>query len=300
VAVWDELRVFLTWLRDEQSGTLLEFPDPRYKEGQPPPFQITLAPSAVAVAEDLHRRFGDSVLLTVGCLPYPPGRPPDRPLDILTRPPPGELLDPQEAEARLDGPATVRSGQTLHHGLLVRNLTGRELTIATNGQVTAVVVDPRTGNVIGGFAEAQHPIGIDFRVAPGTTRADPAPHWDRQLHARSGLHRARWIMGHPSPARPAAGYAHSRTAADPHSPPHDYRLRSQPSPSAGRPRTSEAPVRSRLVVMMAGCRRSCPGPTGDLARRMCAGRDEPMALWQMDIMGGVFLADGREIKLVSG
>jgi hypothetical protein len=33
---------------------------------------------------------------------------------------------------------------------------------------------------------------------------------------------------------------------------------------------------------------------------MCAGRDEPMALWQMDIMGGVFLADGREIKLVSG
>jgi hypothetical protein len=173
VAVWDELRVFLTWLRDEQSGTLLEFPDPRCEEGQPPPFQITLAPSAVAVAEDLHRRFGDSVLLTVGCLPYPPGRPPDRPLDILTRPPPGELLDPQEAEARLDGPATVRSGQTLHHGLQVRNLTGRELTIATNGQVTAVVVDPRTGNVIGGFAEAQHLIGIDFRVAPGTTERIP-------------------------------------------------------------------------------------------------------------------------------
>jgi hypothetical protein len=59
-----------------------------------------------------------------------------------------DLLDPQEAEARLDGPATVRSGQTLHHGLLVCNLAGRELTIATNGQVTAVVVDPRTGKVM--------------------------------------------------------------------------------------------------------------------------------------------------------
>lgn len=172
MAVWEELRVILTSLRDEQSGTLLEFPDPSYEEGQPPPFQITLAPSAVAVAEDLHRRFGHSVLLTVGCLPYPPGRPPDRPLDILTRPP-SELLDPQEAEARLDGPAAVRSGETLHHGLLVRNLTGRELTIVTNGQVTAVVVNPRTGSVIGGFAEAQHPIWIDFRVAPGTTERIP-------------------------------------------------------------------------------------------------------------------------------
>jgi len=29
-------------------------------------------------------------------------------------------------------------------------------------------------------------------------------------------------------------------------------------------------------------------------------REEPMALWQMDIMGGVFLSDGTELKLVSG
>ncbi|MFI7681032.1 IS481 family transposase [Actinophytocola sp. NPDC049390] len=29
-------------------------------------------------------------------------------------------------------------------------------------------------------------------------------------------------------------------------------------------------------------------------------RDEPMALWQMDIVGGVFLTDGREVKIVTG
>ena len=29
-------------------------------------------------------------------------------------------------------------------------------------------------------------------------------------------------------------------------------------------------------------------------------REEPMALWQLDIMGGVFLCDGTELKLVSG
>lgn len=29
-------------------------------------------------------------------------------------------------------------------------------------------------------------------------------------------------------------------------------------------------------------------------------RDAPMQLWQLDIMGGVFLADGRKCKLVTG
>jgi hypothetical protein len=115
MAVWDELRVILTRLRDQQPAALLQWPDPRDEQGRPPPFQITLAPSAGAVAEDLHRRFGDSVVLTVGCLPYPPGRQPDRPLDHLTRQPPGELLDPHEAEISLDGPATVGSGRLVQH-----------------------------------------------------------------------------------------------------------------------------------------------------------------------------------------
>jgi hypothetical protein len=173
MTVWDELRPVLARLRDEQHGTLVEFPDPRYEEGQPPPYQITLAPTAVAVAEDLHRRFGDSVRLTVGRLPYPPGRQPDRPLGHLIRQPPGELLDPQEAEVRLDGPAIVRSGQTLRHGLLVRNLTGRVLPIATNGNLTAVVLDPQTGHVVGGFAGAQTMPLIMFPVAPGSTQRIP-------------------------------------------------------------------------------------------------------------------------------
>ncbi len=29
-------------------------------------------------------------------------------------------------------------------------------------------------------------------------------------------------------------------------------------------------------------------------------RSRPMALWQMDVMGGVFLADGTELKVVTG
>jgi hypothetical protein len=167
---WDELRVILTRLRDEQLDDLLLFPDPSHQEGQPPPYQITLAPTAVAVAEDLHTRFGDSVELTVGALPYPPSRPPRWP--PITEPP-AELLSPQQATVELDEPAVVRSGHTLRHGLLLRNHSGDDLKIATNGHLTTAVVDPATGEVVGGFAGAQVAPLITFRVAPGQTGQIP-------------------------------------------------------------------------------------------------------------------------------
>ena len=75
MTTWDELRVILTRLRDEQPGVVLAFPNPSRQEAQPPPYQIMLAPTAVAVAEDLHTRFGDSVELRVGALPYRPASP---------------------------------------------------------------------------------------------------------------------------------------------------------------------------------------------------------------------------------
>jgi hypothetical protein len=170
MTVWDELRVILTWLRNEQPDDLLGFPNPINQEGQPPPYQITLAPTAVAVAEDLHARFGDSVELTVGALPYPPGRLPRWP--PVTKPP-AEMLSPQQATVELDGPAVVRSGHTLWHALLLRNHSGDHLKIPTNGQLTTAVVDPATGAVVGGFAGAQAIPLITYRVAPGHTEPIP-------------------------------------------------------------------------------------------------------------------------------
>ena len=170
MAVWDELKVVLVRLRDEQPGPLMQYPMPEVDEGRQPPFEVRLEPWAAATAEELHRQFGDDVELTVGALPYPPGRqPPPRP---APDPPPG-LLDPREITAELDGPAAVRSGHTLRHGLLVGNLTRQELTIATNGQVTVVVVDPRTGQAVGGYAGFQTLAGIFFRVAAGATERIP-------------------------------------------------------------------------------------------------------------------------------
>jgi hypothetical protein len=174
MAVWDELRLALVRLLEEQTGALRGYPDPSRSEAGPPPYSIRLAPWAEAVAGELSGRFGDDVDLTVGALPYPPGRSPHSPVHRQrhTREP-ISLLDTREAEVELDGLAVVRSGHTLRHGLLVRNRTGGELQIATNGQVTASIVDLQTGEEVGGFFGAQTLPLIMFRIAPGGTERIP-------------------------------------------------------------------------------------------------------------------------------
>ena len=164
MAVWDELKVVLGRLRDEQPDALMQYPTPEVDEGRQPPFVIRLAPWAAATAEELHQQFGDDIELTVGALPYPPGGHAPRPSASGPLP---DLLDPHEIAAELDGPAVVGSGHTLRHGLLLRNRTGRDLQFATNGQVTATVVDPHTGEIVGGFAGFQALPLVIFRVAPG-------------------------------------------------------------------------------------------------------------------------------------
>jgi hypothetical protein len=170
VAVWDELKVVLVRLRDEQPRALLGYPMPDVDEDRRPPFSIRLAAWAAATAEDLHRQFGDDVVLTVGALPYPPGgQPSPRP----ARGEPVPLLDPHELAAELDGPAVVRSGDSLGHGLLLTNVTGVDIQIETNGHVTADVVDPKTGEVIGGSSGPQLLPLILFRIEPGQTERIP-------------------------------------------------------------------------------------------------------------------------------
>ena len=67
----------------------------------------------------------------------------------------------------------VRSGHTLRHGLLLRNLSSDEINLATNGQVTVDVVDPETEQVVGGFAGAQLLMRVVFHVARGETERIP-------------------------------------------------------------------------------------------------------------------------------
>ena len=164
MTAWDELKPVISRLRDQRPGALMSHPSLKVHGDRTPPFEIWLAPWAADTAEELRRQFGDDVELTVGDLPYPPGRQGPR------RHAPGQipdLLDPREVTAELDGPAVVSSGHTLRHHLTVHNLTGSELQIATNGHVTATVVDPQTGEVVGGFSGAQAMPLMFFRAAPG-------------------------------------------------------------------------------------------------------------------------------------
>jgi hypothetical protein len=170
MAVWDDLKAVLVRLRDDQPGVLVQFPMPEVDEGRAPPFKIRLAPWAASTAEELHRRFGDDVELTVGALPYPPD--PQRHPQSTTAPPPG-LIDSREITAQLDGPAVVQSGHTLRHGLLLLNHSGREVQIATNGQATAAVVDLRSGEVVGGYSGPQTLPLVIFRVAAGAVGRIP-------------------------------------------------------------------------------------------------------------------------------
>lgn len=166
MSVWDELKMVIVRLRDEQPGALRQYPMPEVDERRQPPFAIHLAAWTVDAAEELHRQFGDNVELTVGALPYPPGARPE-PTPAADELP--ALLNPREIAAELDGPAVIKSGHELRHGLLLRNFTDSELRIPTNGTVFADVVDPETGEAVGGFHGARTLMLMVFRVAPGET-----------------------------------------------------------------------------------------------------------------------------------
>jgi len=166
MAVWDELKPVIVRLRDQQPGALARYPSPDSDLARTPPIKIHLAPWATDAAAELHREFGADVELTVGSLPYPPGRP-ARPRQQSPHGPLPDLLDPDEVAVALDGPAVVRSGHTLRHQLTIHNLTDTELQLATNGKVTAVVVDPRTRETVGGFSGPQTLPLVIFRAAPG-------------------------------------------------------------------------------------------------------------------------------------
>jgi hypothetical protein len=163
---WERVRQDLLRLQDADPHVLLEWPTPSpgYRR---PPIEIHLTADAADVAEALYQSHGSYVRLIVGALEYPTRQPEYAPsADSAALP-----VDPREMRVELDGPLAVRSGETVTHGLLLTNLTAEPIVVNTNGQLTADVIDPATGAVVGGYTRSQHRPGVGFQADPsGTVR----------------------------------------------------------------------------------------------------------------------------------
>lgn len=178
VSVWDSLKIAVVRLLDEQPRALTSYPDPRVDRDRRPPFSIGLAAWATDAARELHDRFGGDVTLTVGALPYPPNNDQQVPARSVLDAPPDTVLDtPVVDPARIgidpSEPLSVRTGRTHRQELLLTNRTESLVTISSNGNLTAVILDPVTHRVVGGFAGAQTLALISFGILPGATRTIP-------------------------------------------------------------------------------------------------------------------------------
>jgi hypothetical protein len=166
MVVWDDLQTVIARFAAERPRPLTRWPDPRTAGGEPP-FEIGLAAWATDVAGQLYRQFGEDVELTVGALRYP-----QRSLSSEWLPPrdaPARQLDSSEAAVAVDGPLSVRSGHSTHHGLLISNCASHPFRVDTSGELIADVVDPGTGAIVGGHSGPVFAMLKIFDAAPGTT-----------------------------------------------------------------------------------------------------------------------------------
>jgi hypothetical protein len=136
---------------------------------------VQLAADQEELAATFHDRFGDAVELRIGMFPYPPviGT------DYREEGPPAvarpqlPLLPSDEFEVTLERAIAIASGATTSGVLRIHNRGKAEVIIETNGGVTARVVDPQTGEGVGGFFGAQTAPLVKYRIAPDRTVSIP-------------------------------------------------------------------------------------------------------------------------------
>ncbi len=143
------------------------WPDPDGTGAGGPPYEIRLAAWAVDVAAELYEQFGPDVELVVGFLHYPltASAAPSREHAVggwssLPCCPPAIVTAPAES-------VVVRSGHDVRTTLVVRNEGTSMTRIRTNGTVTALIVDPHSRQIAGGFAGVQTMALVTFELVPG-------------------------------------------------------------------------------------------------------------------------------------
>ncbi len=130
---------------------------------------IVVRASRRDLAQRLLDAYGDAVKLRVGFLSYPDPTMTDTQAPQHFQPAPEQppLLAAEELQVSVDEGLAVQSGGHLGTVLHVQYVGTQEMVVLTNGVVTAVTINPRTGSVVGGYEFAQHMPGIEFRIPPG-------------------------------------------------------------------------------------------------------------------------------------
>jgi hypothetical protein len=170
IVSWEEVRVALGELATRDPCPLSAYPDPRAAHRHLPA-SITLWPWAVDAAGELHERFGTEVSLTVGFLTYPIG--PLNQRERTPEPSSDPVLDPADMEVVAGSPLVVRAGEDLRTELQVTNHRPSPITISTGRSVFGRVLDPSTGEVVGGFSGAVATVARFFAIEPGVAVAVP-------------------------------------------------------------------------------------------------------------------------------
>lgn len=171
---WQHLRHDLDALADQRPPVLVVWPTTGATYHRAPVhIHLDASGPGVGAAQQLHDRYGDFVALRVGALRYPPDPEQSRAESLRAGRSWRDLVDPHEMIFSLDGPLSVRSGESAHHAVLLQNLSPRAITINTSGALDAVIVDPETGTVVGCAAGPHTLPGVDFTANPGETLRIP-------------------------------------------------------------------------------------------------------------------------------
>jgi hypothetical protein len=158
------LHLALVRLLTEHPGALQNYPMLAIDEDRQPPFHVGLAPWAAEIAGELDRDFGDDLDLTVGFLRYPSRSFDPHTETALKSVPQIGLL--ASLDVSFDDPVVVRSGYSTHSSVRIHNHRDQQIVLKTNGTLTARIVDPGSGDVVGGFSGLQHLPGVPFSVRP--------------------------------------------------------------------------------------------------------------------------------------
>jgi hypothetical protein len=167
VAGWQELRLDLMRIQDENPRALQGYPDPSSPTREPP-VSVALAAFAEDVAAELHGKYGAYVALRVGAFSYPSRGAERRWLPTLPTTPAsvlGLIVTPVD-------PFQVRSGDSLTEQVVVANNSRATRELGTVGHLLAWVVDDHR-QVVGGYVGAVNLPLVRFRIEPGSSSQVP-------------------------------------------------------------------------------------------------------------------------------